>query len=193
MDSTQQQIENRINQFPEVLTSLRDKAQIYSQHNSAISSEGEISIGHRPWVAPQNYAITLFPPADPAWVTGYRQKAIPLFYKDFLSICNGLFTFSLSLYGFTSSLQSATPLLDRTKLQCHDLATANHLWIAEYKIDQRLFHFGGRSYSYEENCGYFCSPDGTILSVLEDGRVVGTWNDFSSFLADELDEAERIA
>jgi hypothetical protein len=188
-----QQIERRLEAMPEQISPLKVKARHYLQYCSAVDVAGEIYIGHQPWIAPLNYAITLFPPAKRTWIEHFKQPKIPPFYRDFLSVTNGLFAFGLSLYGLSPSLQAKTPSLDRGKLQCQDLATANTLWVAEYNIEHRQFHFGHRQHSKKENCGYFYAADEGISAISSNGRVLQTWHDFSIFLAEELDKAEERA
>ena len=84
------------------------------------------------------------------------------------------------------------PLLDRSKLQCLDLGTANEGWIVEYQVDRSLLYFGGRHYSYTENSGYFMSAEGQVQAIRKNGKILGQWASFSRFLRDELREAETI-
>jgi len=88
------------------------------------------------------------------------------------------------------SLFGLIPSLTRSFLQCHDLTTANRDWIKEFDIDQGLFHFGGGTYSYDENTGYFYGQ-AKIMSIRKNGKPVNEWNNFSDFLNDELTRAEK--
>jgi hypothetical protein len=151
-----------------------------------------MQIAHRPWVAPLNYAVSLFPPAKEAWIRKFKGKRIPDSYREVLRATNGLFAFGLSLYGLTPSLQAKLPLLDRSKLQCLDLGTANEGWIVGYQVDRSLLYFGGRHYSYTENSGYFMSAEGQVQAIRKNGKIVGQWASFSRFLRDELREAEAM-
>ncbi|MBK8807840.1 MAG: SMI1/KNR4 family protein [Bacteroidales bacterium] len=112
-------------------------------------------------------------------------------YKDFLREINGCFIFDFALFGLTPSIYT-TGLLDRSKVQCFDLGTANRSWISEYEIDEKLFHFGGRAYSYDENIGYFIDINGIIKSIRINGQIIKEWSDFSEFLRDEIEAAEKM-
>jgi hypothetical protein len=59
---------------------------------------------------------------------------------------------------------SDPPLLNRTVLQCRDLATAANYWIRDYCVPAGLFHFGYRYFSFSENVGYFI--EGTFRDPL---------------------------
>src|SRR5207302_956936 len=99
---------------------------------------------------------------------------------------NGAFCFGMSLAGVPASMLGSPPLLDRTRLQCHDLGMAATSWASEYrKLPARAFGFGGRHYSYRENVGYFVAGD-RILCVRKSGKVVGEWGGLADFLRDEL-------
>lgn len=84
------------------------------------------------------------------------------------------------------------PLLDRTILQCHDLATAATRWIDEYRVPVGFFHFGGRYFSFSENLAYFIEGHKRIVAVRGKKKVVGEWTSFPEFLADELQVSEAL-
>jgi len=172
---------------------LKNQAKKYLRNNSIIDNSETLNILHRPWVAPFNWGLRLYNGADKNWPDQFEQKtlrAIPDFYKDFLLEINGCFIYDLSLFGLTPSIFSKGTL-DRTQLQCHDLLTANTDWIQNYKVDKRNFHFGGRSYTFSENIGYFF--DGNEIKALRsNGRTIKSWQSFSVFLDEEIREAEKI-
>jgi len=74
-----------------------------------------------------------------------------------------------------------------------DLSLANEDWKREYSIDQKLFHFGGRSYSYTENIGYFMAGESMIQAYRKNGELLQQWGNFAAFLEEELYEAEQTA
>jgi hypothetical protein len=75
----------------------------------------------------------MFPPAEPNWLVWRRSFEVPLDYQQVLSYANGLTIFSISLFGFTPSMQEDPPRLDRRKHQCLDITMANETWIIGYK------------------------------------------------------------
>ena len=81
--------------------------------------------------------------------------------------------------------------MDRSQLQCQDLGSANTNWIYEYTADQNSFHFGTHAYTQNENLGYFFY-DNKIKSIRTNGRTVSQWDNYSSFLNDEIKEAEKM-
>ena len=129
-------------------------------------------------MAPQNFAMTLYPglPAEAlARYAGRFELEVPAMYAEFLAAVNGAFCFGISLAGVPRSMLGSPPLLDRTRLQCHDLGAAATSWSFEYrKLPAGAFHFGGRHYSHRENVGYFLAG-GRILSLQErqGGRRMG--------------------
>ena len=187
-----QNLQSAIQALPDEYQPIRQKALKYINNNSQIGNHDTLKIFHRPWVAPLNWALTLFPGAPQDWLEEYRNRtgqAIPDFYHQFLSAINGCFVFDISLYGIPASMHEQN-MLNRRVLQCHDLGMANQDWISEYKKISGHFHFGGRSYSYSENIGYFWDS-GKIRSVRKNGKTLGEWTDFTSFLQDEIAAAEK--
>src|SRR5215471_21134884 len=92
-----------------------------------LSTDGVLRLGRRLWVAPVNYALTLYPglPADAlARYAGRFGLDVPVEYAGFLAAVNGAFCFGMSLAGVPRSMLGSPPLLDRRRLQCHDLGMA---------------------------------------------------------------------
>jgi hypothetical protein len=193
VDPIRLKIKEYVDSLPPELSALRDLALRYLPYCSSIDTDGKIQIAHRPWVAPLNYSITLFPPAKKTWIKKFKGWHIPDSYRDLLLATNALFAFGLSLYGLTPSLQGNPPLLDRSRLQCLDIGLANQDWIFEYEVDRALLYFGGKEYSFTENSGYFMSSDGQVQAIRKSGKVLGRWDSLAQFLQDELNEAEATA
>lgn len=191
------EIKERLLQFSEAYSALKDHALKHLVYCSAIDVDNELLIGHMPWVAPLAYAITIFPPAKKTWLSSFKDKTrkpIPRVYRDFLLTANGCFAYDLSLFGLAPSMQKSPPLLNREKLECHDLRLANEAkgWISEYRVEAQMFHFGSRAFSEDENVGYFLGADDLIRGLRTNGEVVGKWSSFAKFLFDELQVAERM-
>ncbi len=185
------EIRNRIDNLPPELDSIANQARKYLENNSNIN-EFVLNVLHRPWVARLNWGLMLYEVADVNWFdefTNRTGKEIPKFYKDFLKSINGGFIYDLSLYGLTPSLYNSGQL-NRSILQCHDLTTANNNWIREYEVDPNLFHFGGRSYTYDENVGYFFDKQ-KILCYRKNGELINEWDTFSKMLSDEIKIVEK--
>jgi hypothetical protein len=121
-----------------------------------------------------------------------RSYEVPIEYRRFLACANGCFAYGMSLYGFAPSMESGSPHLDRTTLQCLDLTRANDTWSKEFLLPQTLFHFGSRDYSHTEDVGYFMEESGSIRAFLKSGRELEGWSDFSRFLQDELTAAQTF-
>jgi hypothetical protein len=186
-------IKIELGKFPLNLEAIKAQGTKYLNNNSNVKN-GVINILHRPWVAPMNWGMMLFVGAELKWFEEFTErtnKNIPDYYKDFLRAINGCFIYDLSLYGLTPSIYSGG-LLDRSNLQCHDITTANNQWIREYDVDSELFHFGGRAYSDEENIGYFSGKNDIIMSIRTNGEILKEWDDFSQFLKEEINEAEKM-
>jgi hypothetical protein len=179
----------RLDALPADLGPLADAARALLGQPCGPSADGVLRLGHRPWVAPENYAITLYPglPADTlARYAGRFGLDVPPVYAGFLAAVNGAFCFGMSLAGVPASMLGIPPLLDRSTLQCHDLGSSAGLWAFEYRrLPAGAFGFGHRHYSHRENVGYFVAGD-RILSIRKSGKVVGEWGGLADFLRDEL-------
>lgn len=179
----------RIDGIPADLAPLADAARDLIDRPGSLSPDGVLALGHRPWVAPKNYAMTLYPGLPAEALARYAERfglEVPATYAEFLASVNGAFCFGISLAGVPPSMLGSPPLLDRTRLQCHDLGAAATLWASEYrKRPAGAFHFGGRHYSFRENVGYFMAG-GRILSLRKSGEAVGEWGGMADFLRDEL-------
>jgi hypothetical protein len=184
---------SKIDNYSDEYLAIKRQAKKYLRNNSAIDDNNTLNIFHRPWVAPFNWGLNLYKGADKQWLEQFEQetkKIIPTFYKTFLLAINGCFVYDLSLFGLPPSLY-LNQTLDRSQLQCHDLGSANTNWIYEYRVDKNSFHFGNRAYTHDENLGYFFY-DNKIKSIITNGRTVSQWDNYSDFLNDEINEAERM-
>ena len=70
------------------------------------------------------------------------------------------------------------------------LDQANTQWIKEYNVDKKLFHFGSRTYSDEENIGYFL--DGKkIQTILKNGETKNEYGNIKEFFEEEIKISEK--
>jgi hypothetical protein len=179
----------RLNALPADLAPLADAGRALLDQPASPAADGVLRLGHRPWVAPENYAITLYPglPADAlVRYAGRFGLDVPPVYAAFLAAVNGAFCYGMALAGVPASMLGTPPLLDRRSLQCHDLGSSVTLWSSEYrKLPAGAFGFGHRHYSFRENVGYFL-VGGRILSIRKSGKLVGEWGGLTDFLRDEL-------
>lgn len=185
----------RLEEFPAGLAPLAGAARRLLNKPGGPSVGGVVRLGHRPWVARENYAVTLYPGLSRDALARYAQRfrlIIPDVYAEFLATVNGAFCFGMGLAGVPGSMLGEPPLLDRTRLQCHDLGGyAAHTTLEYRKLPAGAFHFGYRHYSYRENIGYFI--DGSrFLSIRKTGRIIGDWGTFHDFLQDELLASEKL-
>jgi hypothetical protein len=160
-----------------------------------VRKDGAIQIFNRTWVAPENYGLLLFPPADNKLIDKFEKQIkvkTPQSYKHVLGIMNGCFIYDFALCGLPESMYS-TGLLNRSTLNQFDLGAANQFWKYEYETElDNLFHIGGRAYSDDENIGYFIDSDDRILSLRKNGKQLKTWMNFGQFLNDEIIAAEKM-
>ncbi|HEY5748743.1 MAG TPA: SMI1/KNR4 family protein [Chryseolinea sp.] len=167
----------------------------YSADNKAgVRKDGAIQIFNRTWVAPENYGLLLFPPADNNLLDKFEKRnnlKTPKSYHDILGIMNGCFVYGFNLFGLPESLYS-TGRLNRDFLCQFDLGSANKFWKFEYKINADLFHIGSRKYSPDENIGYFIDDQDKIISLLKTGKQIKSWPNFQDFLSDEISIAEDM-
>jgi hypothetical protein len=187
--------EPRLNALPAELTPLADAARTLLDQPAGPSADGVLRLGHRPWVAPENYTLTLYPGLPAEALGRYAARFglnVPPVYAAFLAAVNGAFCFGMSLAGVPASMLGSPPLLDRRTLQRHDLGSSATLWASEYrKLPTGAFGFGHRHYSFRENVGYFL-VGGRILSIRKSGKVVGEWGGLADFLRDELSAAAAL-
>ena len=190
-----QSISERLARYSPSLAPLREAAERYLRYPSTVTEGGIIKIGNRPWVATLNFLLTLYPGLGQENQERYAQRfgiEIPQLYSNVLREVNGGFCFGMSLCGIPLSMLAEPPGLDRTTLQCHDLATAATRWVKEYRLPGAWFHFGSRDFSYTETVGYFIDQASRILCVRKTGEIVGQWTDFATFLANELPASEQL-
>lgn len=190
------EIKKFLDGLPSEFNAVKDQAIKYYNFDDKASTrkDGAIRIFNRTWVAPLNYGLVLFPPVEDKVLEKYKEKnkaEIPDLYKDVLHVMNGCIIYDLNLYGLPRSIYDKG-LLDRSDMFQFDLGIANSDWKFNYDIGQDLFHFGGRSYTFDENIGYFLDRDNKINSIRTSGEIVNTWTSFSQFMMDEVKEAERI-
>jgi len=172
---------------------LKKQVEKYFDSHSRITPEGTLQVFKCPWVAPLNFGVIIFSPANDDFIDNYKKrtnKTIPGFYSDILRQLNGCFIYGFSLFGLPKSFY-ANNLLDRSVLQQYDLGTANMHWIHDYKSSKNAFYFGGRTYSYDENIGYFLENN-KIFALRENGKIISEWTSLVDFLNDEIDLAEKM-
>jgi len=175
------------------LNPIKEQAIKYFDIDSKVRVDNAVQIYRRPWVAPENFGLLIFPPVDKNWLSEFVKrtgKVIPKVYENILRQMNGCFIYDFSLFGLPKSIYTKG-VLNRSVLQQFDLTTANTSWVREYAIDQKLFHIGGRAYSYSENIGYFVDGE-TILSARTTGEIVNSFSTVKEFFATEIDAAEKM-
>jgi hypothetical protein len=193
MNPTKQKIKEHLSTLPAEFSALKVSGLEYLKYCSSIELDGALQIAHRPWIAPLNYAIHIFPPAPKSWLKKFAGRKIPHHYQQFLLSTNGLFAFDLCLYGLPPSLQKSPALVDRSRLQCLDLTIANTDWAREFNVDPQLFLFGGSPHSDSENIGYFMQQNGKVRAIRKTGENLREWETFQNFLGAELHLARQKA
>ena len=142
-----QAIELRVANYSEALAPIRDAARRYLRFPGAVNDDGVLLIGHRPWVAPQNYTLVLFPGIDRDSQIQYDRAfgiTTPGLYADFLREIGEAICFGMFLCGVPKSMLLTPPLLQRSLFECHDLAIAVTLWGRDLYLSKGLFQFGYR-------------------------------------------------
>jgi hypothetical protein len=110
---------------------------------------------------------------------------IPPNYQAILQRFNGAKLFAINLFG----------LLDDQSNQrrCLSLEHANQFWINGYKrLPSRSFHFGGRTFSWFENIGYFYNESGQVYSANKSGKILNLWPSIEQMLQDEWKISREI-
>ncbi len=196
MNPIQNRIIKRVSGFTGELAPLADASRKYVRFCCSIDIDDSLNIAHLPWVAPLNYLIKLYAPAKKGWFTKYNQihnVAIPKVIRNVLLQTNGFFAFGMSFFGMSPSMLKNPPHIDRSILNCHDIALANKDkgWKSAYHIDQQLFYFAYSNYSETENVGYFLDKNDHIYCCKKSGKQLGTWSSVNSFLDSELKASEN--
>jgi hypothetical protein len=186
-------LDQRLWKLPLDLKPLADAAWQHRSRGASLRPDGTVQVAPMPWVGPEAFAFVLYPPAEPAWLAGFANRAgraVPPPYAAVLAALNGCFAFGLALYGLAPSLQARPPQVNRRALEPLDLEAANHYWAQEYHGADGEFHFGGCSWTATENAGYFITPEGLFRSRRKDGEVLREWSSLRDLLAEELPAAE---
>jgi hypothetical protein len=180
---------DKIKNLPSFAKPISEFAKSFWMSGNYKTGEDIALVGNKPEVAPQYYQIVFWSGVNDQIIEQYTDKfdlVFPEKYKEILKYFNGVSVVGLDIFGIPKSILNEPALLDRSSRQCLDISTANQHWIHEYNIDKSLFHFGGRHYSDELNCGFFMSNEGTIFSYLKTGEVVGNWNSLEEFFRSEI-------
>jgi hypothetical protein len=178
------------------LVPLRQVAEGLLDEDSLIDpATGAALISRRTKIAPEAFACVIYPGMPHEAIARYEEIhshgsnssfTIPDAYKTVLSRSNGADVLKMHLYGLPPPMCNNPPLLSRSSRQPLDLATANKDWRRAFGPDPTQFHFGGAFYSSEENLAYFLNLDGGV-EALRKGKIrVNLWQNFESFLRDEL-------
>jgi len=156
--------------------------------------EGCIRLGRFRKYDHDHFHITIFPPAVPDWLVERRSFEAPLEYLKLLSYMNGLWLFDMNFFGFTPSMEGPFPRLDRSRIQCLDLTTANETWIIDVKNPPgSSLYFGSvpyyplkeGNYLSRENTLFFMNEAGRVRALLKGGTQVGEWPSLWDLIAQE--------
>ncbi|MBX7104995.1 MAG: hypothetical protein K1X57_12995, partial [Gemmataceae bacterium] len=104
----------RLNTLPADLRPLGDAARALLEQPGGPSDDGVLRFGHRPWVAPENYAFTLYPGLPADTLAQYARQyglIVPPVYAGFLATVNGAFCYGMALAGVPASMLGSPPLL----------------------------------------------------------------------------------
>lgn len=186
-------MEERLGRLPSELQPLVTAVRQHYSRGASIRGDGTVQVASMPWFGPEAFAFVLYPPAHPAWLASFRDRAgqaIPDSYARVLAAVNGCFAFGLALYGLPPSLQERSSRTDHRTLQPLDLEAANRYWAREYHGAEGEFHVGGCSWTATENVGYFLAPGGRWRSRRKEGEVLREWPSLRALLAEELPAAE---
>src|SRR5688500_15325468 len=117
------EIEAFLDNLPDEWNAIKQQAVKYCDDSSEIREDGAAQIFKRPWIAPLNFGLLLFPPAKKEFIITFGHKTgkrIPSIFQKVLLQMNGCFVYDFSLYGLPESMYKRN-LLDRSILQQYDL------------------------------------------------------------------------
>jgi hypothetical protein len=156
---------------------------------------GAICVSHRPRIAPEAYAIRLFPPADESVIASYEKiHALTILetYRTTLRRVNGATIFDMALFGIPPSMAREPPVIDRSTAWPLDIGTAQTKWRIRYKAAATDLFIGSGPWTPNEHLGYFLSPNGEVRAVRRGGDPFGSWTGIEDFLKAELRRAEDL-
>ena len=110
------------------LNPIKEQAIKYFDIDSKVRVDNAVQIFRRPWVAPENFGLLIFPPVDKNWLSEFEKrtgKVIPKVYENILRQMNGCFIYDFSLFGLPKSIYTKGVLDRKGLLQQYDLTTAN--------------------------------------------------------------------
>src|SRR5688500_5402745 len=96
-----------LDRLPADLVPLADAARALMHEPVVLSADGVLNLGHRPWVAPKNYAVTLYPGLSAQTLLWYVDRYgldVPEMYARFLQSVNGALCYGMSLAGVPGSM-----------------------------------------------------------------------------------------
>ncbi len=156
---------------------------------------GGAFMSHRPQIAPQAYALRIYPGLNEDVIAAYENIhsiSICSTYREVLTKMNGAHLFGLSLFGVPAPMAKRPPLLDRSAVWPFDIATGQKDWRSPYRAPAGWFFLGYGPFSETEDVGYFITPDDRVEAVLKGGKSVERWSSIRSMLEHELARAETV-
>lgn len=191
---SESEIRSHLEALPGYVSPIRNAALRYLDEGSKINTRAAF-VGHRPWVAPENFAFSLFTGVTDEQLNDFSYRnglEIPGAYRQFLNAMSGAFCFGISFFGITPGMLAGTNLVNRQESECHSLLSAAQYWRLDYDVPDELFHFGSRDYTEDSLVGYFMDESGRIVSVQQEGEQISEWTDFGAFLTEELAASEKL-
>jgi len=159
------------------------------------AESGALFVGHRPEVAPLNFAIHMFPPATLDDIEKYEKTVgvkIPETAKAFLSAFNGAGFFEFTLKGADAFYAQSPWPENRPDWHCRDMGT-------QHVVQQRLAKghripvvFADRNSGMERVLSYAERSDGRIAAIDRQGALAGEWTNPFEWLSTELRAASAF-
>lgn len=146
-----------------------------------LNHQGTLNIGLNPKYGPCYSACVVHGP-----LVGPVDD-LPIFepYVQVLRRFNGASLHAITLYGI--------PEEQSNQRRCLSLISANRFWINAFrKLPPASFHFGSRTYSWDENLGYFYDTSLRVFSARKCGEIVGSWPTIEIMLRNEWDIAREL-
>jgi hypothetical protein len=176
------------------LAPVRSLAGRFRSPEDQIDADNNVLISHRPNIAPEAYAIVIYPPLSPEMLGQYQRihsLTISRHLLPILETVNGFSAFEFALFGAPQSMAKYPTRVDRSgRREPFDIATADQIWKFGCSFPSEWFYFGSGPYSHTEHVGYLVDSSGTIHAVRRNGTRLGSWTSFRQFLTDELKRSE---
>jgi hypothetical protein len=162
----------------------------YKSKNSKVLKDGTQLIFHAPHIAPEAYLHIIFPPLnthDLVKIENLTKRKVPIDYKNFLLISNGLsiFSGSLTLDGLRKNYNRTNETRQPFSLEIPNVLER----LAD--SEESYFYIGG--YKWDGSLLYIDSTNNKVFRCLENSsKPINQWFNFKEFIISEFNRLSTL-